>query len=74
MKRSGLAYSYFNKGITLKTSQYRLTKYFEEEPVYYLFDHQEDPNEDNNISASNPEILAKLLPLLEKGDTGIYGK
>ncbi len=72
VEREEVAYSYYNKGISLKTNRYRLIKYFEQKPVYYLFDHQKDPNENINIAASNPEIIEKLLPLLEDGDTGIF--
>jgi arylsulfatase A-like enzyme len=67
------AYSYFNRGITIRTDRYRLTKYFREaKPTVELYDHQTDPFENNNIAAAKPEIVAQLLPLLDKGDTGLY--
>ena len=68
-----VAYGYFKKGITLRTQQYRLTKYFrKEKPYIELYDHYTDPNETNNIAAFNVDIVDKLLPILEKGNNGIY--
>ena len=69
------AYSYFNDGITVRTIQYRLTKYFrKEEPTVELYDHKKDPYENNNIVATNPDLVKKLMKLLEKGNTGVYDK
>lgn len=70
-----VAYSYYNKGITLRTERYRLTKYFRDaEPVIELYDHQTDPLESVNIAAENPGIVAGLMPLLEKGNNGLYDR
>lgn len=67
------AYSYFKQGISVRTSRYRLTKYFrKEEPAIELFDYLTDPNETRNLANQNPEIVNKLMPLLEKGNTGLY--
>jgi len=67
------AYSYFRNGISLRTADYRLTKYFrEEEPVIELYDHHSDPYESKNIAADHPEIVKQLMPLLEAGNTGLY--
>ncbi|MEM6346054.1 MAG: sulfatase [Bacteroidota bacterium] len=67
------AYGYFRNGITLRTDQYRLTKYFREAmPNIELYDHHNDPDESLNIAADNPEIVAQLMPLLDAGDTGLY--
>jgi hypothetical protein len=50
-----------------------LTKYFRnQEPVIELYDHKTDPNETKNIAAENPEIVEKLLPIWEKGNTGLF--
>ena len=69
------AYSYFRNGISLRTDRYRLTKYFRnEEPVIELYDYKTDPNETKNISAEKPEIVESLMPVLEKGNTGLYNK
>jgi arylsulfatase A-like enzyme len=72
LEKEDVAYSYFKGGLSVKTNRYRLTKYVEAPPVYYLFDHQKDPDENTNIAPSNPEIVEKLTPLLDAGDTGIY--
>jgi hypothetical protein len=37
-----------------------------------LYDQLNDPNESINIAAQNPELLQKLLHLLEKGNTALY--
>ncbi len=67
------AYSYFRNGISLRTDRYRLTKYFrEQQPGIELYDHQNDPNETKNIAAENPKVIEQLMPLWEKGNTGLY--
>ena len=67
------AYSYFNKGITVRTEQYRFTRYFRKEtPDVELYDHQADPYENVNIATKRPELIKRLQPLLEKGNTGVY--
>jgi arylsulfatase A-like enzyme len=70
-----VAYSYFKQGISMRTDRYRLTKYFRAaEPTIELYDHQTDPLESINIASENPKIVAELMPLLEKGNTGLYDK
>jgi arylsulfatase A-like enzyme len=72
-KKNLIAYSYFNNGITCRTDRYRLTRYFRKaEPVLELYDYLKDPNETRNIAGDNPDVVKKLLPLLEKGNNGIY--
>ncbi len=67
------SYGYFRNGISLRTNRYRLTRYFrKQEPVIELYDHQTDPYESKNIAKENPEIVEQLMPLLEKGNTGLY--
>lgn len=67
------AFSYFRNGISVRTNRYRLTKYFRNaEPVVELYDHQTDPNETKNIAREKPEIVENLMPLWEKGNTGLY--
>jgi arylsulfatase A-like enzyme len=69
------AYSYFRKGISVRIDRYRLTKYFRNEsPTIELYDHQNDPNEAKNIALEFPEIVDQLLPVLEKGNTGLYSR
>ncbi|MGQ7871010.1 sulfatase [Sunxiuqinia sp. sy24] len=72
-KWDNLAFSYYRNGISLRTDRYRLTKYFrKEQPVIELYDHTIDPNETKNIAAENPAIVNELMPLWEKGNTGLY--
>lgn len=68
-----VAYSYFKDGISLRTNNYRLTKYYRsEEPTIELYNHLIDPNETINIAKENIQIVNKLMPILEKGNTGLY--
>lgn len=67
------AYSYFRNGISVRTGRYRLTKYYrKEEPRIELYDHQDDPYETKNIAGENRDLVEELMPLLEKGNTGLY--
>lgn len=68
------AFGYFRNGISLRTGQYRLTRYFrKQEPVVELYDHSQDPNETMNIAGDFPEVVESLMPLWEKGNTGLMG-
>lgn len=68
-----IAYSYYNNGISVRTSRYRLTKFFRDnQQIIELYDHVKDPNETINIANNNVEIVNELMPLLEKGNTGLY--
>lgn len=67
------AYSYFRTGISVRVPQYRLNKYFrEQQPVIELFDHEEDPNETENVADKHPDIVKSLLPIWEEGNTGLF--
>ncbi|WP_215224879.1 sulfatase [Echinicola shivajiensis] len=67
------AYGYFRNGISLRTPDYRLSKYYrDQQPEIELYDHRDDPNETVNIAQENPEIVEQLMPLWEQGNTGIY--
>lgn len=75
MPMENVSYGYFRNGISMRTDRYRLTKYFRtEEPTIELYDHQNDPNETKNIAEEQPEVVNSLMPLLEKGDTGLYSE
>ncbi len=70
---SKAAYSYFKQGISMRTERYRLTKYFrKEEPTLELYDYANDPFETENIASEKSDVLNDMLPLLDKGDTGLY--
>lgn len=67
------SYGYFKKGISVRTDRYRLTQYFREQiPTIELYDHLIDPDETKNIAIEKPEIVEQLMPILEKGNTGLY--
>jgi arylsulfatase A-like enzyme len=67
------AFSYFNRGISLRTDRYRFTKYFREEtPVLELYDHDSDPNETQNIAVQHPEVVKTLLLKLNESDHKLY--
>ena len=73
IQKDDVAYSYFRQGISVRTKRYRLTKYFRNEmPVIELYDYLEDPFETKNLASDKPEIVKKLMPILEKGNTGLY--
>lgn len=68
-----ISYSYFNNGISMRTKRYRLTRYFRnEEPKVELYDHKNDPDEKQNIAREQPHIIRRLMPVLNKGNTGLY--
>jgi arylsulfatase A-like enzyme len=74
-KWSDAAYGYFNNGITVRTRQFRLTRYFREaQPVIELYDYSKDPFENHNIAADRPQEVKRLMETLEKGNTGLYGE
>ncbi|MFV0605483.1 MAG: sulfatase [Niabella sp.] len=67
------AYSYFNKGISLRIPRYRITKYYRnEKPTVELYDYLLDPFETKNIADKNKMLIDSLLPILETGNTGLY--
>jgi arylsulfatase A-like enzyme len=67
------AYGYFRGGITMFDGKHRLTRYYRnEEPHIELYDHTNDPLETKNIADEKPGIVNQLMPLWEKGNTGLY--
>ena len=72
-KSEGVAYSYFKQGISVRTPAYRLTQYFrDEKPVIELYDHTGNSHEDKNIAEERQDIVERLMPILEMGNTGLY--
>jgi arylsulfatase A-like enzyme len=72
-ERENVAFSYFNRGISMRTDRYRMTRYFREQtPTIELYDHHLDPLETKNIARENPVLVEKLMELLKKGNTGLY--
>ncbi len=43
-----------------------------DKPVIELYDYHVDPHETKNWASLKPKIVEKLMPVLEKGNTGIY--
>jgi arylsulfatase A-like enzyme len=68
-----VAYSYFRNGISMRTSQYRMSKYFTSNGnVTELYDYGQDIFERKNISDDKPEVIDELNPLWERGNTFRY--
>ncbi|MCD6200236.1 MAG: sulfatase [Bacteroidales bacterium] len=68
-----VAYSYYRRGITMRTPRYRLTRYFRTaRPVTELYDHLADPYENRNIASSRPELVDSLMKVWAKGNTGLF--
>ena len=58
-------------GVTMRTTRYRLTRYFrEEQPVTELYDHETDPYETRNIAMEKPGLVDSLMSLMKC--TNIY--
>ncbi len=67
------AYGYWGNAITMRTKRYRLTRFHEnKKDVFQLYDHLYDPNESVNIADDNPAMVEKLMPLLRKGNKGLF--
>ena len=67
------AYGYYNRGISIRTKDYRLTKYFREEtPVLELYNHKQKRLESKNIAKENTKIVDNLLKILEKANNGLF--
>ncbi len=67
------AYSYFRNGITLRTPEYRFTRYNNKgETITELYQYGKDRIERKNIANEKPEIVKTLLPLWEKGVTSTF--
>jgi arylsulfatase A-like enzyme len=61
---NGQALSFFNRGVSLRTDRYRLTRYSrEQEPLIELYDHRTDPYESRNVARQHPHIVDSLAAL-----------
>ena len=57
------AFGYWDpRGVSMRTDRYRLSRYQPDgsEPVYELYDLQEDPYETRNIAEEQPEVVQRL--------------
>ena len=60
------SYSYYNRGVTMRTNRYRLTRYFrDQQPVIELYDHESDPYETRNIAAEKADVVDSLMARME---------
>ncbi|WP_273566121.1 sulfatase [Maribacter halichondriae] len=68
-----IAYSYYYNGISMRTDNYRFTKYFrDEEPILELYDHTKDLLETENVASKNEDLIEELLPMLQNGNSKLY--
>jgi len=68
------AFTYQRNRITMRTGRYRLMLHkVDDRAVAAVFDHTHDPNETKNIAREHPEIVDRLLPLLETGNRNFMG-
>jgi arylsulfatase A-like enzyme len=68
-----VAYSYFKKGISVRSDNFRLTKFFRNaQPDTELYNYQADPYETKNVANQNPAIVKHLLAEIDKANTGLY--
>jgi len=72
-KTKEAAYGYWHNAITMRTEKYRLTCFFKDKHrLFELYDHTNDPNETVNISQTSADNINELLPLLKRGNKGLY--
>ena len=75
ISRKDPVYSFFRRGVSARTDQYRITKYFrQEEPTIELYDLIKDPGMSINIASSNPAIVNQLLKTTESNLINIYNQ
>jgi len=72
-----LAYSFHPRGPlmgrTLRTSRYRIVHWTDKQGQTVqveLYDHQSDPDENENVAAQHPELVEELLSKLRKLQQG----
>ena len=64
------AYAYWGSGYSMRTPEYRIMRYFKKDcNEFELFDHINDPNETKNVAEEKKQVVKKLLPILELGNT-----
>lgn len=68
-----IAYSYYREGISMRTPEYRLGRYFiENEIITELYGYEQLLFERKNIANDKQDIVNELLPLWDKGNTFNY--
>jgi arylsulfatase A-like enzyme len=66
------SFGYFNKGVTMRTDRYRVTRYDREQlPLVEVYDHRKDPFEHTNIAEKYPRLTRRLLHQLDRQPNGL---
>jgi len=66
---SDVAYSYWKNGFSVRTDSFRLSKYVrDEEPAIELYNYRDDPAESKNVALQNPDVVTRLMQVLDAGD------
>lgn len=69
-KWDDVSYSYFNNGISMRTPEFRLARYFNNGNVITeLYHYEQGLFEKKNIANERQDIVNDLLPLWDKGNT-----
>lgn len=64
-----LSYSYFGNGVSVRTPQYRLSRYCsKKDTIMELYEYDKDIFERKNIVKEKPEVVKELLPVLEEAN------
>lgn len=67
---SDVAYSYFNNGVSVRTPEYRFSRYKKSQVIITeLYRYDDDRIEKKNIADENPDVVENLLPIWKKGKT-----
>ena len=67
------AWGYFNQGVTMRTSRYRITRYSRNgNKEVEVYDHATDPFETRNIAMSKPGLAKQPLKERGSGNVGVY--
>lgn len=65
-----VAYSYFREGLSLRTPDYRLTRYYRKQtPTVELYSYEGRGFERRNIASEKPEVVEALMPMLVEKNT-----
>ncbi len=68
-----VAWGYFNRGITLRTERYRLTKILPRPTAgCQLYITKPIRLKNKNVAEEHPEVVQQLMPLLEEKDFVVY--
>ena len=67
------AWGYFNQGVTMRTSRYRVTRYVRNgKPEVEVYDHSMDPYETRNIAGDDTKLTEHLLKEMQIRNAGLF--